>query len=265
MKLNTTRLLLLCSLVLITQGTYAQNKDDEHDYLKERKTKYRKGTHNHFKIDFGINNYLENNDFPDANNALYSVKPFGSWYVALNAINKTNVAGPLFVEWGGGFSWYNFKYENTDTRITKTNNGVVFDKDPRDINPIKSKLSASFINVSVVPLLDFGYSERTHNYWRFPDGDIEIDFRRKYGLRIGFGGYAGYRLGSHSKQVYSLNGDREKDRETSNFFINNIRYGLRAQLGAGRVDLFANYDLNELFSDNKGPKLNAFSFGFTLL
>jgi len=265
MKLITTRFLLLFFLVLITQGLSAQNQDDEHNYLKERKTKYRKGTHNHFKIDLGINNYLENNDFPDANNALYSVKPFGSWYVALNAIHKTNIAGPLFVDWGGGFSWYNFKYENTDTRITKTNNGVVFDKDPRDINPIKSKLSASFINVSFVPLLDFGYSERTHNYWRFPDGDIEIDFRRKYGFKIGFGGYAGYRLGSHSKQVYSSNGDREKDRETSNFFINNIRYGLRFQLGAGRVDLFANYDLNELFSVNKGPELNAFSLGFTLL
>ena len=104
MKTFTTKLLLLCALVWLTQGTYAQNKDDESNYLKEIKAKYRKGTHNHFKIDLGTNNYLENNDFPDANNALYSVKPFGSWYVALNSINKSNIAGPLFVEWGGGFS-----------------------------------------------------------------------------------------------------------------------------------------------------------------
>ena len=265
MKPVTTKLLLLCAFILISQGVFAQNTDDEDNYLKERKTKYRKGSHHHIKIDFGINNYLENDDFPDVNNALYAVKPFGSWYVGLNSIHKTNIAGPLFVEWGGGFSWYNFKYENTDTKITKTNNGVVFDKDPRDINPIKSKLTASFVNVSLVPLLDFGYSERKHNYWRFPDGDIELDFRRKYGFRIGVGGYAGYRLGSRSKQVYTENGDKEKDHESSNYFINNIRYGLRVQLGVGRADLFANYDLNELFSDNKEPKLNAFSIGFTLL
>ena len=27
------------------------------------------------------------------------------------------------------------------------------------------------------------------------------------------------------------------------------------------TDLFFNYDLNELFAEGKGPKLNAFSFG----
>ena len=43
--------------------------------------------------------------------------------------------------------------------------------------------------------------------------------------------------------------------------MNNLRYGLRLQFGFRDTDFFFNYDLNELFSAGKGPKVNAFSFG----
>jgi hypothetical protein len=33
------------------------------------------------------------------------------------------------------------------------------------------------------------------------------------------------------------------------------------QIGFKGTDFFFNYDMNELFAENKGPKLNAFSFG----
>ena len=42
-----------------------------------------------------------------------------------------------------------------------------------------------------------------------------------------------------------------------------MRYGLRAQIGFNDIDLFINYDMNELFAAGKGPQLNAFSFGVT--
>ena len=54
------------------------------------------------RFDFGLNNYLNSNgEFPDENNALYAVKPVQSWYVAVGLLNKTHVAGPLFIDWGG--------------------------------------------------------------------------------------------------------------------------------------------------------------------
>ena len=46
--------------------------------------------------------------------------------------------------------------------------------------------------------------------------------------------------------------------------MTDLRYGLRAQLGFGDTDLFFTYDLNELFNEDQGPELNAFSIGIIL-
>ena len=73
--------------------------------------------------------------------------------------------------------------------------------------------------------------------------------------------YAGYRLGSRAKYVFREDDDRERVKDRTNFYVNNWRYGVRFQVGYRGLDLFANYDLNELFVEGRGPELNAFSFG----
>jgi hypothetical protein len=78
------------------------------------------------------------------------------------------------------------------------------------------------------------------------------------------GVYGGYRLGSHSKIKFRQNDETDKDKEHSSFYLNNWRYGLRMRMGIKSLDLFFNYDLNELFSEGRGPELNAFSFGIIL-
>ena len=44
-------------------------------------------------------------------------------------------------------------------------------------------------------------------------------------------------------------------------YASNLRYGVRAEIGVNEFNLFLNYDLNEVFETEKGPKLNAISFG----
>jgi hypothetical protein len=61
--------------------------------------------------------------------------------------------------------------------------------------------------------------------------------------------------------VYTENGDKKKEHHHDNYYLTNLRYGVRLQLGFDDVDFFFNYDINNLFVDNKGPQLNAFSFG----
>ncbi|MEN7549493.1 hypothetical protein AAG747_16335 [Rapidithrix thailandica] len=221
------------------------------------------GTRHSLNFDIGMNNYLQNGKFPDADNQPYSVKPWGSWYVGINSVNKTPLFGRLYLEWGGGVSWYNFKLEDAQFQIQKGATEVEFvPVDNADIDPIKSKLTASYFNLSLVPLMEFGKkgAKRVCN-----KSEISIfDKNHPYGFRIGVGGYAGYRLGSHNKFVYKENGDKKKDRDKSNFHLNNWRYGVRVQLGYKDFDLFVNYDLNELFNESRGPELNAFSFGITL-
>jgi hypothetical protein len=203
-----------------------------------------------FNFDLGTNNYLTDGKFPDNDNALYSVRPWGSWYVAASSIQRTRLGSKFFVEWGVGLSWYNFKFQKDNIQISKTDTGVEFVEDTRDVSFKKSKLSASYIHASLVPILDFGGHSRKARLW---DG-----YHNSF--RIGLGPYVGYRISSHSKLVYN-DGDREKDKERDNFYLNNFRYGLRLQLGYRSTDLFFNYDMNELFAEGKGPKLNAFSFG----
>jgi hypothetical protein len=135
-------------------------------------------------------------------------------------------------------------------KIIKDDLGIQFVEDMRDVNFKKSKLSASYVHASLVPIVDFGGHSRKSRFW---DG-------YNNSFRIGLGPYVGYRISSHSKLVYKDDG-REKEKDNDSFYLNNFRYGLRLQLGYRSTDLFFNYDLNELFSEGKGPKLNAFSFG----
>jgi hypothetical protein len=203
-----------------------------------------------FNFDLGTNNYLEDGKFPDANNALYSVRPWGSWYVSLASIQRTRLGSKFFLEWGIGMSWYTFKFQKDNILIVKDNDGIQFVEDTRDVDFEKSKLSASFVQASLVPIVDFGGHSRKTRVW---DGWNNA-------FRFGIGPYIGYRISSHSKIVYD-DGDLQKDKETDSFYLNNFRYGLRLQIGYRSTDLFFNYDLNELFAEGKGPKLNAFSFG----
>ena len=221
----------------------------------ESKRYHGRRTYHSVNIDLGTNNYLSNGSFPDQNNELYTVKPWGSWYVGLNSIQRTRVAGKFFIEWGGGVSWYNFKFQNAKTVISKDDTGVIFSEDTRDVNFIKSKLTATYLNASLVPLLDFSGNRRRTSLFEGNGSDS---------FRIGLGPYVGYRIDSYSKQVYKEEGDKRKTRERDNFYLNNIRYGLRAQIGFNDIDLFINYDTSELFATGKGPQLNAFSFGITL-
>jgi hypothetical protein len=236
------------------------NNDDADDY--DFDSNHHKHWRNHmrgnrwgrtwqsFNFDLGTNNYLADGNFPDNDNALYSVRPWGSWYVAANSIQRTRLTSKLFVEWGVGLSWYNFKFQKDNIQIVKDGDGTQFVEDLRDVSFKKSKLTASYVHASFVPILDFGGHSRKSRMW---DG-------YNNSFRIGVGPYIGYRISSHSKMVYKDN-DLEKDKNRDNFYLSNFRYGARLQVGYRSTDLFFNYDLNELFADGRGPKLNAFSFG----
>ena len=235
--------------------TYKSNDREYRD--SERMQRHRRGrrTYHSISLDLGTNNWLSNGKFPDSNNDLYTIRPIGSWFVGINSIQRTALGGKFFLEWGGGISWYNFKFENDKTLITKDDTGVNFSIDPRDFEFEKSKLTATFINASIIPVVDFGGNRRK---------PMLFDSYHSNSFRLGVGPYVGYRIDSYTKLVYDENNDKKKDKDHDSFYINNIRYGMRLQLGFQDVDVFFSYDMNEFFTEGKGPPLNAFSFGITL-
>ena len=231
--------------------------DDDDDRYKRRR---RRGYSRHFfNLELGTNNYLQNGEFPDENNEPYSVRPWGSWYVGLVSVNQTYLGRSFVIEWGPSVTWYNFKFEDDAARIIDGDE-TTFILDPdTETDFEKSKLTVAYVNFSVVPMLMSKRDTRRNRSWKFYDKKDEDS-----GFRFGLGGYVGYRIDSYSKTVIREDGDKDKDRDKDSFNLSSLRYGIRAQIGFGGTDLFVNYDLNELFNENRGPELNAFSIGLVL-
>ncbi|MEM8565694.1 MAG: hypothetical protein AAGF85_04495 [Bacteroidota bacterium] len=260
--MKTTKIFLISALILgLSVVGFTQDDDDKDSKRKKR----RYGTYNDFKIDLGINNFLEDGESPSESNAPYAVRPWGSWYVALKSQNDTHVGGSLHILWGGDVSWYNFKFEDESIRLSEGSETIEFIQSTEDVSFQKSKLTAAYVNASIVPMLKFGSRQRYGRRWFGFRGDRwDLGWDADEGFRIGAGMYAGYRIASYAKYVVKDDGDKEKDRDKDGFYLNNFRYGIRGQVGFRGLDIFVNYDLNELFADNRGPKLNAFSFGVVL-
>ena len=265
--MKTIRLIVISTIVLIIScGSVIANNPETHEkkepYKLQNNNNRFLATNHTFGLDLGFNNYLQDKEFPDATGKPYAVKPWGSWYVSINSTHITRILGPLHFNWGAGVSWYNFKFQNEAIQIKSGNNEVYFEEfTTPDAVPIKSKLTAAYLDAFLVPSFYFGnksYDNGGCNFGPFDSNDITA------GLRIGFGGYIGYKLDDYAKFVYKADGEKEKDHNKDNFYVNNWRYGLRFQIGFNDMDFFANYDLNELFLENKGPVLNAFSFGVSL-
>lgn len=228
-----------------------EDNDDNWGQYRRRHYRYRGDRHS-FNFDLGTNNYLSSGAFPESEDP-YAVRPWGSWYLGINSVQRSQVTNKFYLEWGLGISWYNFKFEDAATRISKNDTGVIFAIDDQPgFSYKKSKLTVSYVNFSLVPMIDFGGYRRKARIWESHNSSF----------RIGAGPYVGYRIGSHTKVVYKDGNNREKDKDRDSFYLNNLRYGVRLQLGIRSTDFFFNYDLNNLFTNKAGnPNLNAFSFG----
>ncbi|MFY0625823.1 MAG: hypothetical protein JXR07_06000 [Reichenbachiella sp.] len=216
-----------------------------------------KRTKGAFELGIGMNNWLESGAFPDESNATYAVRPWGSWYTSLGMNSRTHIGGPVVINWGVDVSWYSWKMEDANVRITKEPDMTTFVIDPT-VNGSKSKLVATYLNMSLVPMLDFGAGKQKRNkYGTF----------NKYGqkgFRIGAGGYVGYRIDSWTKFEFQADGDNNQEKTKSNYYLNNFRYGVKGQVGFQGINLFVNYDLNTIFSTGRGPELQGISFGIIL-
>lgn len=205
------------------------------DYTNYQSDKSSKFSSNFMEPEVGINIWPSDKGAP-------AVKPWGSWYVALNTTGTWKASKNFHLKSALGVNWYNFKFEETDIIAVKTPDGIEFQEFTEGVGT-KSKISASFVNFTLVPTV------------RTNDGNF----------RFGAGGYAGLRIGGRGKFVYDdAEGDQHKQFEKSNMYVENFRYGLRSEIGIGDFTLFFNYDLNDLFEAGKGPEFQAMSFGILL-
>ncbi len=211
--------------------------NNESKVNRDKKTKYPKYDHE-MEFLIGLNNYLdENNQFPDNSNEDYSVDPITSWTYGINSVHKVALNPYIKLNFHGGLQWYNFAMADSKYQIVKGPENVEF-IERTDVSAKRSKINITYLNFSFIPVFHTG--------------------KKSSSFRFGVGPYAGYRIGSKSKFKYENSG---KDVDRNNLYLNNWKYGVRAQVGWKGVDLFATYDISPLYIEGRGPELNAFSFG----
>ncbi len=202
-----------------------------------------------FNIAIGLNTYGKNDPTTLYDKADYDLSPFGSRFVSLGYIVSAKVIkgknAALHFDFGADFSWYNLMFDGNNT-ITKNNDRVEFspvlDAANNPVNLSKSKLVVPNVNLSFMPTLSF---------------------RKSFISYISAGVTGGYKIGSYTK--IKKEGSKDKDHVRMNYHLTDFRYGLTAELGIRNFpDLFVNYDINTLFTENRGPKVNMLSFGIRL-
>lgn len=202
-----------------------------------------------FALALGLNTYGSNEAGQNYSKGDYDLRPFGSRFVSLGYITSARIAkgkhAGIHLDFGADFSWYNLMYDGNNT-ITKGAERVAFplveDVDGNELEMKKSKLVVPNVNLSLMPT---------------------VSFRHSFISYISAGVYGGYRLGSYTKT--RREGSKDKDHVRMNYYLNNFRYGVGAELGFRNfVNLFVNYDLNELHETGRGPKINMLSFGIRL-
>ncbi|GAA4010413.1 hypothetical protein GCM10022408_23330 [Hymenobacter fastidiosus] len=208
-----------------------------------------RAVHSNFSIDLGLNTLTNRSPWKDANGREqpFELKPTGSRYLSLNWRYDIRVGGkgsPFYLVTGPELAFNNYMFEN-NRRLTATDTRTDILPDPT-LNLEKSKLAVTSVNL---PLM------------------AQLSFRDKKGhtaFRMGAGGYAGYRLNSHTKIKYESEGNTRKDKDRGSYNLEDFQYGLQGTIGVRGIDLFVKYSLTELFRENRGPQGQTVSFGFSI-
>ena len=243
-----------------TKGVEVDEGDDDSDssdtdYRRTGKRMYtsyrnrsgspRKG----FNVSVGLNAYGTNKTTPGYDKQTYDLKPFGSRYISLGYIASATIArgknAKFGFDFGASFSWNNLMFDGNNT-VTKTTDRVNFptikNADSIEVQLGKSKLVLPYVNLEIMPT---------------------VSFSRSFISYLSAGVYGGYRIGSYTKT--RLEGSKDKDHVRMNYHVNDLHYGVALELGIRNFpDLFVNYDLNNVFKDDKGPSVSMINFGIRL-
>lgn len=193
-------------------------------------------------LDVGLNTFID----PEPNPVPYDLRPLGSRYVSINTHIEPRIGGPsspLHLRTGLELAFNNFMFDKNVSLRETDNQTLFFVEQERDFQ--KSKLAMSSINLPLMATIKVKNS------------------RGKNAFTIGAGGFVGHRLGSHTKVKYPEGGRTNKDKERSNFNLSDVQYGTNFLLSFGPLQLFAKYNMNSLFLENRGPDVNVLSFGVT--
>lgn len=205
--------------------------------------KYDRRTTSDLVFAFGFNNVItEGESLNDSN-----FKIGGSRFAELGWAWKTRVFNEsnwLRFKYGFSFQWNGLKPTNNRYYV-KDGEQTVLETFPENLNKSKFRLD----NLVFPVHFEFGPSTKKEygDYFRYST---------KHKLKVGLGGYMGFKLGARQKLKYKLDGQRVKEKIKDDFNTNNFVYGLSGYIGWAWAALYVKYDLQPIFKDNPVEQRN---------
>jgi len=223
-------------------GIGSRNRDNDYIFgmkihdARPKKIKYDNRTTSDLIVAFGLNNALIDNQSLDDS-------PY-------------KIGGSRFFEIG--WQWQTRVFKNTN--FLRLNYGLSF-----QFNGLKPKDNQYFVaNGGQTELQEFQYDLKKAKLrmdnlvfpLHFEIGaskvrktKTKIRYSTYRNFKLGFGGYAGFNLGTRQKLKYQIDGDKVKDKIKRKYNTPNFVYGLSTYAGFGDTTLYLKYDLSPIFKD----------------
>ena len=219
--------------------------------LKERDLPYTNRTFSDLFISISFNNaVLEGGSIDDTPFKFGGSRSFEIGYEWSTRVFKES--NFLRLNYGFSFQFNGLKPENNQIFV-ENGDQTVLETFEFDLDKSKFRMDNLILPVH----LQFGSSETTvldNGNKRFTDHDF----------KVGLGGFVGFNLLNTQKLKFDDGRRDEKLKQRDDFNTNNLLYGLSAYVGWDTFSIFAQYNLNPIFTDNVRD-LNNFQIGVRLL
>ena len=197
--------------------------------------------------EYAVNGYLDfNNSLNTAPGAKFLELNYSKSYkFGLNLFEKDVHIYKNYVNlvMGIGFDFNHYAFKNNYTMKYDSSNYIVGVKDTMNFK--KNNLNLSYLKVPL--MLEFNTSKKAKNNFHVAVG-VEME----------------YLIHSVTKQKFDADDYHFKIKRRDNYNIDPFKFSAMARVGFNRVTLFAEYALNRLFQEGKGPQEYPFAIGVCL-
>lgn len=169
-----------------------------------------------------------------------------SWFVDLNFFQYgiPIIKKHWHLVTGMGFEFNNYRIENN--YILKTNTDYLEAFYDSSYTYKRNKLSTVYFQI---PLL-FQFDTKKLN--------------RNSTFHVLLGVVGGVRVSSHTKRVFETDGAKAETKTWDDFNLAPFRWSAMLKIGYGHFNVFATYQLNQMFKPKQGPQLYPFNVGITI-
>jgi hypothetical protein len=227
---------------LIFKDDEQNDEDIDSVSKKEIFNKTSRRTTTQFVFAMGVNNVLNDDKLSSLNDSEYQF--WQSHFYEVGWTWKTRLMedpSQVYFKYGVSFLWNNLRLKENRIHVK---NG-----DDTEIQTYGNQLSESrlrHVQMNFPMHLEWDLSKNK------TDKDGRVKDRTNNAIRLGVGGFVGFKLGTRQYLEYNdINGVDVEEIQFDNFNMNTVNYGLSAYLGYKSTSFYVKYDLNPLFKDTE--------------